>query len=227
MNVICLKVGTKYSARHVQRLYEMVRSNTTRNFYFYCVTDDSSGIENAAINIIKTPDKHDLHTFWWKLWMLSKEFPVKGKCVYLDLDMIIQNNIDELLDHDDNKLYLLDAVWKGVVDGTHMTRCNSSIMIWRAGKVDAFTEFMKDPDYNMTIYAGNDDFMEEHCIIEYLPTDWVYCKIWGYDRRNDQNLGQEYLTERYGHIPLYDIPEKKICLLNGSDYFPGILDVYC
>jgi len=43
-NVVCMKWGTRYGPEFVNRLYSMVRRNTTWNIRFVCFTDDTNGI---------------------------------------------------------------------------------------------------------------------------------------------------------------------------------------
>ena len=43
-HVICMKWGTKYGPKYVNRLYAMVKRHLTLDFQMVCLTDDMQGI---------------------------------------------------------------------------------------------------------------------------------------------------------------------------------------
>ena len=43
--IVCMKWGKKFGADYVNRLYKMVKKNTTLPFIFICFTDDKTGID--------------------------------------------------------------------------------------------------------------------------------------------------------------------------------------
>jgi len=98
VNIICMKWGNKFPPDYVNRLYGMVDRNITIPFVFTCFTDISQGI-NPEVNIQPIP-KLDLpqnipERGWKKLSVLSKDFGgLSGKTLFLDLDVVIVDNID-------------------------------------------------------------------------------------------------------------------------------------
>ena len=86
-NIIFVKHGTKYNAEHVNRLRDQLME-----YYkcaYMCYTDDPIGVEIETIPCFEKPTLK----YWWnKLAMFSKDFPVKGKCLFFDLDMDIQSD---------------------------------------------------------------------------------------------------------------------------------------
>ena len=46
VNIICMKWGNKYGPDYVNKLYNMVSRNLTRDFRFICFTEDGTGIKN-------------------------------------------------------------------------------------------------------------------------------------------------------------------------------------
>ena len=94
INVICVKWGTKYSASDVNRLKRNVERYLTIPHNFYCYTEDPTDLECDTISI---PPEHDLEIYWNKLAMFEDEF-LEGTCLYFDIDVVIQNNIDHIFE---------------------------------------------------------------------------------------------------------------------------------
>ena len=91
--VLCLKHGTKYSSDYVNTLYNMVQRHCTLDYEFVCLTDDPRGL-NENIKILSLPGH--LQGWWCKPYMFSKDLPLKGIVLYMDLDVVISDNIDKL-----------------------------------------------------------------------------------------------------------------------------------
>lgn len=98
VNVMCLKWGTKYGAEYVNKLYHMVSRNLTIPHRFACFTDDATGLD-AGIEVfpmpeIHVPKSHD-YSPWRKLTILGAKLgTLEGTTLFLDLDLIIVDNID-------------------------------------------------------------------------------------------------------------------------------------
>jgi hypothetical protein len=92
-NAVCLKYGDKYSAEYVNRLYRMVKRHTTGDVGFYCMTENAKGLD-PEIKIVPLPSSVQLQGWWYKPYVFSKDFPVTGKLLFLDLDIVIIDNID-------------------------------------------------------------------------------------------------------------------------------------
>ena len=101
MNVVCFKIGDHmYSAEHVNKLYSMVKRNTTHEFNFICITEKPEGIDP---HIEVRPAMHDNEglSHWWNRMSLFKKGVLSGPCINIDLDVVIHDNIDELFELDD------------------------------------------------------------------------------------------------------------------------------
>lgn len=99
VNVICLKWGNKFPANYVNRLYGMVSRHLTLPFKFVCFTDNASGIypeiEIQSLPKLDLP-KNTPERGWQKLTVFSKDFGgLTGKTLFLDLDVVIVDNIDD------------------------------------------------------------------------------------------------------------------------------------
>lgn len=98
--ILCMKWGTLYGPEYVNTLYSMVRRNITAPFRFYCLTDDPKGIhEDVLCRPCPTVPIADwrANTGWRKLAVWASElFDIQGDVLFLDLDVVIVSNIDDL-----------------------------------------------------------------------------------------------------------------------------------
>lgn len=98
LQVACVKVGSRYGADYVNKLYDMVSRNLQVGFpgQFVCFTDDARDLD-PAIAVREVPK--DLSDRGWmaKLWLFSKEaFPDGGRVLYFDLDTVITGPLDAI-----------------------------------------------------------------------------------------------------------------------------------
>ena len=166
-NLVCVKWGDKFSPEHVNRLYRMAKKNISLPFNFYCWTEDTTGLYDEII-IVPLDEILDLKAWWWKL-TLFKENKLTGVNLYLDLDVVIQNNIDHLFDLVENdKLTLID---KSIFDEIDFDRppytherisqpmYNSSIMIWYNNENQhLYNKFIENINLYTSLYSGIDRF---------------------------------------------------------------------
>lgn len=85
--------GRCYTAEWVTRLQAMVAKNLSRPHRFVCLTDLD---EIDGVEVIKL--RYALPGWWSKLEMFGLD--VQGKCVYLDLDVLITGSLDEIAAYD-------------------------------------------------------------------------------------------------------------------------------
>lgn len=116
--IICMKWGTKYGPEYVNRLYNMVSRNLTLPFTFICLTDDPSGIRNEVrcypIPTLNIPSNIP-ERGWKKLTTFQSDlYGLKGMALFLDIDIVIVDNIDcfftHQAKHDDSVMIIKD--WK-------------------------------------------------------------------------------------------------------------------
>jgi len=153
--VLCLKHGTKYDAEYVNKLYNGVKRNCTLDYEFVCLTEDSRGID-PNVKIIDLPP--GLSGWWNKPYIYSAELPIKGTILYLDLDVIISNNIDKLFTYQPGR-------WCTIRDFTramkpNWPKYNSSVVRFETGQLDyLWTKFRKDAKEIQRKYFGDQDYL--------------------------------------------------------------------
>lgn len=94
--VVVVNWGTKYPPEYTHRIYNMVKRNTTRPFEFYVLTDQVHLYPDY-----KTIDisKYKLTSWWTKLLLFRDDVLPTGEYLYLDLDVVLVDNIDCFFDH--------------------------------------------------------------------------------------------------------------------------------
>ena len=156
-NIIFVKHGDKYSAEHVNRLRDKLKEFfPTTQYFFY--TEDRIGVEVEVIPCFEKPSLR----FWWnKLAMFSADFPVKGKCLFFDLDMDIKEDPSSFLKWDG--LTILKDYWKDdlyMAPHAYDVHINSSVITWTSGEqTHIWDHFMTNKDYFMRKYKGIDRFL--------------------------------------------------------------------
>lgn len=237
VNVVCVKYGTKYNNTHVDRLYRMVEKNLSLPFSFYCITEDDSNL-HSKINIIPLNTDLDLESFWYKMTMFdSAIYGNDDLTLYMDLDTIIQNPIDDLFQDPELPLRIVFTGSIKVEDestlfGKWQTQVNSSIMLFRPSRVDHILDhFLQDPDFNILEYQGvcrylwnvfESDLEFFNIIEDYYPVfrkSQAFIDIEDHEKWSiDMNLRDG--GGRYGS---YFVPHSKIAMLNGCSE-AGMLD---
>lgn len=177
MNIICLKVGKKYSYQYVNNLYHMVLKNTKRNINFYCFTDDERGI-NKNIKCFNLPNFNNKKIYGWfyKLSLFDPKInPIRGTVLYFDLDIVIINNIDCFFEVDDSKLNIIED-W--IYKKNNIKKYNSSVMMWNTKNYNnLFNDFVNNV-FNKT-YFGDQDFITDYIKeVNYWPEIWCISYKW-------------------------------------------------
>jgi hypothetical protein len=164
-NVIVVKWGNKFTPEHVNRLYRMAKRNITLPFNFYCHTEDPTGIYDE-VNIVPLDESLGLEKWWWKLTLFKKNNWGYGINLFLDLDVVIQNNIDHLFDKAlKNKISLIyhnddwtDRIYDNA-DPLTIAGYNSSIMVWYNNDNSfIYEKFIESTKHYQKFYLGIDRF---------------------------------------------------------------------
>jgi len=109
-----MKWGKKYSPEYVNILYRMVKRNMTRPFRFICLTEHPEGIDRG-IDVLPIPPFEDpapeyyrYCQAWRKLSLFAETlYDIQGKILFLDLDVVIVDNIDCFFDYSE-KLAIIE-----------------------------------------------------------------------------------------------------------------------
>ena len=180
VNIVCVKYGKKYTKDDVLKLKRMVEDNCTLPFSFYCLSDE----DIESVHTIPLDLSLDLERYWWKICLFDLDWDVPT--LYLDLDIIIQNNIDHMFETisrgalstirgDDMGLYYpYDGQFTVLTIPQAMI--NTSILgFYPKYHRNLYDEFMKDIDTNMVKYYGLDRFVSSfHSNFNYIDFEYYY-----------------------------------------------------
>ena len=169
-----MKWGDKYDASYVNKLYNMVSRNLDRNFRFICLTDDNSGflssIESFDLPKLNLPDGIP-ERGWTKLVTFSENlFDIQGQCLFLDLDLIIVNRIDELFELEGDFFIIKDFIRKDSIG-------NSSVYRFEMGKFFDVLEYFQQNFTEIQSKYRNEqeylsDYMKNNHSLNYWPIEW-------------------------------------------------------
>ena len=141
VNIICMKWGDKFPPFYVNRLYGMISRNITLPFQLTCFTDNAEGIREEVkiepIPIIELPDGIP-ERGWKKLTVLENNLGgLSGQILFLDLDVLIVNNIDSFFSHSGDFLIAHDKKRPKKIEG------NSSVFRFNIGQHNDVLDFFK------------------------------------------------------------------------------------
>jgi hypothetical protein len=102
-----------FNPEHVRILRNMVERNLSVPHRFVCVTNEAFqypiGEEIETIPLDREwfdkCRKHCPGTVFPRLWMRSPDYPIKGRILNLDIDVVIVNNIDSIVDRDEESVF--------------------------------------------------------------------------------------------------------------------------
>ena len=155
VNVYCVKVGKKYGREFVEKLKDSVSKYLTVEHKFNCLTDK---VEEDYDIPVTHPE---LRGVFHKLTL----FQFTGNCLYFDLDIDINDNIDFLVNEFDNLTLVNSSPWQQQslkeplkFRVTQNTLVNSSIMRW-SDERKILEKFLKHRDLYLRLYSGIDRFI--------------------------------------------------------------------
>ena len=179
VNVLCMKWGTKYGPEYVNTLHSMVKRHLTLPFRFICLTDNSDGLNEGieAFDIPSLDIPNGPERGWDKLTSFVEPFyDIQGKVLFLDLDVIIVDNIDCFFEHDAEFPIIKDWVKKDVTG-------NSSVYRFTAGEhADILANFRKNHESIRKQHRNEQEYLshyvDEQDKLSYWPDSW--CKSFKY-----------------------------------------------
>ena len=155
VNVYCVKVGKKYGREFVEKLKDSVSKYLTVEHKFNCFTDK---VEEDYDIPVTHPE---LRGVFHKLTL----FQFTGNCLYFDLDIDINDNIDFLTNEFDRLTVVNSSPWQQQslkeplkFRITQNTLVNSSVMRWTDER-KILEKFLKHRDVYLRLYSGIDRFI--------------------------------------------------------------------
>lgn len=175
--IVCVKHGQKYSYEYVNRLYRMVKRNCTIPYKFVCLTEDPDGLYDE----IETHSLPKHLTGWWcKPYVFSPDLPFNGTILYLDLDVVIADNIDKLFGYSPNQWCVIRDFTRAMRPKWH--KYNSSVVRFESGQLaHVWQEFEKNPKEIQRRFHGDQDWLFEASRKKqamFWPDSWILSWKW-------------------------------------------------
>ncbi len=176
--VVCLKYGTKYSADYVNKLYYMVSRNLTLEHEFVCFTENSRGID-SKIRIEPLELHPRIQGWWYKPFFFNPKLKLQGTILFLDLDLVIFRNIDNLFQFRPNKFLIIRDFNRHRIP--NYQKFNSSVFRLNTGQhMDVYNDFMKDPLNTARRFHGDQDWIRYKITndFDFFPDEWIQSYKW-------------------------------------------------
>lgn len=201
----------------------MVSRHLTIPYEFVCLTDDPSPIDR--VKLIVQPSAGYNKGWWHKVHMFDPELNISGRILYLDLDVVIHNNIDKLvLNHSNEFLGIRDFNRKFQ---PNWNKLNSSVMSWIGGQYsNIFLDFKKFPREALMLH-GDQDWIWQKLgnRITFWPDSWILSYKWEIRNRNEINFGSVPRVFKTVANPIIP-PDCSICVFHGDPNPHDVLDPY-
>lgn len=177
VNVVCLKWGAVYTPDYVNTLYSMVRRHLQLPFRFICFTENSDGIR-SEVEIQPLPEFEEppleyarYCQAWRKLALFKSGLAnMHGKVLFLDLDVVIMNSIDELFSFS-SKLAIIENWYQpGQLVG------QASAFCFEAGQMEVLLKnYLENPIRVLTSYRTEQAYITGflgHQGFDFFPDGW-------------------------------------------------------
>ncbi len=216
LNFACVYYGDKYTRpptdpwSYLRNLYNMVERNLTVPYRFVCFTDSTvlhKQREFRGKDIdFRQFKRHDFEGWFNKLQLFSPESKLEGDTLYMDLDVVIMKNIDELATIGESKNFV------GMNDFNPSSGLfNSSIMrfnnqyhsiIWKEylKRKTEFNHAHGDQDIISAIIKSHEDTIA-------FPDSWTQSYKW-LNRK-----GERYHIDK---MTYEQDPNAKVCVFHGN-----------
>ena len=171
-----MKWGDKYGPEYVNLLYSMVKRNLTLPFKFICFTENAKGIDSDVV-ICPLPSlglpEGIPERGWLKLATFKKPLEgLTGTALFLDLDVLIVDNIDAFFDYEAEFALCFDEKKKAKYIG------NSSVYRFEIGKhpeilvyfLENF-ESVKNEHRNEQAYLSHQLHVKN--VLSFWPKEWT------------------------------------------------------
>lgn len=215
-HVLCLKHGNKYSAEYVNKLYRATLRNCTLDFQFNCMTENSDGLD-PGINIIALPDLgsqfNGNHRAWWyKPTMFRDDLDINGIILYVDLDVVIINNIDKFFTYMPGEFCICQDFNRYKIPNYPVL--NTSLVKFESKNTNhIYLDFIKRLEENNLIgrMHGDQDFVTSHFELhkEYnfvlWPHDWAMS--WKWEIAGESNITIKNGIHEFTPAVMKPIPE--------------------
>lgn len=156
----CVIHGNGYNWQYVERLYNMLCRNLNTEVRMHVYTEHNRSVPpHMTKHILEDWGISGPKKSWWYKMQLFNPAHFTGNMLYLDLDVVISNNLNWVIDHN------TDYLWT-IRDFRYLQRCdttimNSSMMWFNVNKFSWIWDQFTQKDFLSTIknYPGDQDYL--------------------------------------------------------------------
>ena len=207
-NFACVCYGDKYPVEYVQKLYNMVSRNTNHLINFYVFTDHvkmNKMVDGGRLYVKQFPE-HDLQGWWNKMQLFHPDVQLPGNTLYMDLDVVITDNIDCFYDYEPgidfigmNDFNPCTGLWNSSI--MRFNNQHHSRLIWEEymKRRSEFSKFHGDQEIISLLIKKHEDTIS-------FPDEWTQSYKW-YNRE-----GKRYHSEKWTYE---QDPNAKVCVFHG------------
>jgi hypothetical protein len=182
-NLICVHHGSLYGPEYVLNLWRGARRNSKQGFNFYVFTDNiAQHPQNLGWHFVKLPTWHvsGLKPWWYKLEIFSHQYQLEGNNLYLDIDTVIVNNIDEFWNYYPDEFKICQDFNRAFSPAINLS--NSSVMAWNSNSMSwLYKRYTENMQHTVHKYRGDQDFIHAETVNgqqRWWPTDWAMSWKW-------------------------------------------------
>ena len=210
INFACVFYGDKYTFSYVINLYNMVERNLTSPYRFICFTDNTvihkqKQFKGKDIEF-RQFKRHDFNGWFNKLQLFSPDSNLEGNTLYMDLDVVIMNNIEcfGYIGEDKNFVGMNDFNPTSGLFNSSIMRFNNKYhsVIWEQ-YLKRRTEFNTSHGDQEIITA----LIKNHKDTISFPDEWTQSYKW-LNRKGDRYHISKQTYEQD--------PNAKVCVFHGS-----------
>ena len=171
LTVVCVWVQghVPFTADYVTRLASMAKRRFPKH-EFVCLTDRPDRVDVETI-LIQPPA--NVFAWWTKLRLFDPELELSGRVVYLDLDVLLVNDMTPIVEFP-SKFALCPHAGNFQPKTKHkvVQRFNSSVMVWDADQsLDRlYTDW--SPKVAKRLWGDQDWIGEQYKGAETMPLEW-------------------------------------------------------
>lgn len=175
-NVICLKVGNRYSSDYVNKLYNSCRRHLRIDYNFYCFTENTKGLDpSILVRTLPVQQYPNIDGWWWKTY-LHKEglFDKEDTNLFIDLDMVIVDGLDKFFQYEKDSSYVscCAPVIRNKVLANYLFR-------WKGDYDKVWDLICLNPSI-MEVYRSDQEYIGDLLFeeIKYYPREWIKSYKW-------------------------------------------------
>lgn len=170
-----------YGPEYVNRLAAAVRRHTHEPVTVVCFTDDAAGLDES-VRLYPIPEidlpEGPMVTGWRKLCLFRPDLPIKGSCLFLDLDIVITGPLDAFFTYEPTKIPIIHnwVGWNKAIRGKRPEIGNSSVFRFEANRCGfVWDQFHREKEWALANFRPPQSYLT-HCIrphMAYWPEQWV------------------------------------------------------